>query len=131
MALLRDPEVDLLDAKLAIDAQLDGATDAAGRASPVDAWVDAARARTPARLPADASSEHLLSTLYVAGPWNGQRPVAYDSKIPSHASHAVACSRPTWHTRRGNCVTHAAARRDRRTPPRPAACARRAPQHCS
>jgi len=105
MALLRDPEVDLLDAKLAIDAQLDGATDAADVRRQVDAWVDAARARTPAPASLRTRVEHLLSTLYVAGPWNGHRPVAYDLEDPFARQPRSRLLATYLDTRRGNCVT--------------------------
>src|SRR5688572_27922022 len=80
--LLQSPEIDLLEAKLAIDTRLAPDADAAAARRAVETWVGKVRARIPPDASTRARVDLLLSTLYVAGPWNDARPFLYDLEDP-------------------------------------------------
>src|SRR5688572_27274250 len=81
-ALLQTPDIALLEAKLAVDARLDPGTDDAAVRRGVEAWAAIVRTRTPPNASTRERVDVLLSTLYVAGPWNGHRPFDYNLEDP-------------------------------------------------
>src|SRR5688572_30083079 len=104
-ALLQAPQIDLLEAKLAVDSRLDPRTDAEGVRRGVETWVEKVRARTPPDASTHARVEFLLSTLYVAGPWNDHRPFLYDLEDPFARRADNRLLAAYLATRRGNCLT--------------------------
>ena len=82
--LLSQPEdsIDLAQAKVAIDRMVDSSVDELGTLRELDRWA----AKVRARFPPDASNKQkvdlMISTLYQAGPWNDNRPFAYDFTDP-------------------------------------------------
>ncbi|NUS61132.1 MAG: hypothetical protein HOQ01_09305, partial [Lysobacter sp.] len=102
--LLHD-DIDLLDAKIAIDRIVDADSDAAAVRREVDAWTRAVEGRAGGEHGTRAKVDLLLSTLHVAGDWNGHRSVSYDfddpfARDPKRRSLAAYLA-----SRRGNCIT--------------------------
>lgn len=96
---------DLLQAKLLIDAVVDPETDPEA----VIRQIETLAARIHERFPANASSrvrlDLLLSSLYESGPWNGQRPFAYDLDDALGKNPRTRLLGHYLETRRGNCVS--------------------------
>ena len=103
--LLQSPGIDLLEAKLAVDTRLAPGTDAAAARRAVDTWVGKVRARMPSDASTRTRVDLLLSTLYVAGPWNDHRPFLYDLEDPFARRTDNRLFATYLATRRGNCVT--------------------------
>lgn len=105
--LLAQPEetIDFAVAKLTIDRLIDPGTDVDAATREIDRLAKAIESRTPAGLGPRERMDILLSTLYVPGPWNDQRPFTYDLDDPL-GNDPKAKRLPTYlRTRKGNCVS--------------------------
>ncbi len=100
-----DAEVDLAQAKIAIDRVIDPAIDAQATFRQIDDWVARTRARFPSGASNRAKLDLLLSSLYEPGPWNDHRPFGYDLDDPmGHDPRTKQLARYLA-TRKGNCVS--------------------------
>lgn len=105
--LLAQPEdqIDLAQAKLAIDRQIDPTTDVAGTLREVDRLVALVKSRTPAGLDHKAQMDVLISTLYKPGPWNGKKVYSYNLDDPSGEDKRTKRLSYYLRTKKGNCVS--------------------------
>lgn len=100
-----DDKVDFAKAKLTIDQLIDSSLDANAVSRELDQITDAVRARSPADLTDRARMDILLSTLYMPGPWNGNRPFSYDLDDPLGENRRSKLLSTYLQTRKGNCVS--------------------------
>lgn len=100
-----DTQVDLAKAKLAIDRMIDPRTNTSGVLRQIDALAAGAAARFPAGASRRAKLDVLLSTLYQPGPWNQNRPFAYDLDDPFGRNRENKLLATYLRTRKGNCVS--------------------------
>lgn len=100
-----DGEIDLLEAKLAIDRLISPETAPAAVRLQVDALVASVKGRIPAGASNLAKLNVLLSTLYEPGPWNGGRPFQYDLDDPLGRNLQNKLLSVYLTTRKGNCVS--------------------------
>lgn len=105
--LLAQPEqdIDFAVAKLAIDKQIDPATDVPGNLKEIDRWVVLVKSRTPSGLSRKRQMDVLISTLYKPGPWNGNTPFSYDLSDPMGSNRKNKLLSTYLATRKGNCVS--------------------------
>ncbi|GAB2505615.1 transglutaminase family protein [Arenimonas alkanexedens] len=101
----RDGEVDLLEAKLAIDHLISPEAAPAAVRLQIDALVASVKARIPAGASNLGKINVLLSTLYEPGPWNGGRPFQYDLDDPLGRDLQNKLLSVYLTTREGNCVS--------------------------
>lgn len=106
-AVLERPneQIDLLEAKLAIDRLIAPETDTAAARLQIDALVASVRARTPAGASNLGKLKVMLSTLYEPGIWNGGRPFQYDLSDPLGRNLQNKLLSTYLATRKGNCVS--------------------------
>ncbi len=106
-ALLSTPEgqIDFADAKLTIDRLIDPSIDANAVLLEIERLTDAVKVRTPAGVSRRGQLDVLLSTLYEAGPWNGNRPFTYDLQDPLGRDRRNKLLSTYLATRKGNCVS--------------------------
>jgi len=100
-----DAQVDFAKAKLAIDRMIDPGTDVPSTLRQIDALAAAAAARFPAGASHRTKLDVLLSTLYQPGPWNQNRPFAYDLEDPFGRNRENKLLATYLRTRKGNCVS--------------------------
>ncbi|MGN6320336.1 MAG: transglutaminase family protein [Dyella sp.] len=106
-ALLAEPEnrVDLAQAEVTIERMIDPTVKPAATLHELDAWAD----RVSARIPPGASNMQKLvalnTTLYQPGPWNDNRPFAYDFDDPLGKDIQNKLLTTYLKTRKGNCVS--------------------------
>jgi len=105
--LLAQPEesIDFALAKLTIDRLIDSSTDVDAAMREIDRLAKTIESRTPAGLAPRERMDILLSTLYVPGPWNDQRPFAYDLDDPLGNDPTAKQLSTYLRTRKGNCVS--------------------------
>lgn len=96
---------DLLQAKLLIDAIIDPGTDPKAVITQVETLAAQVHGRFPANAPSRVRLDLLLSSLYEPGPWNGQRPFAYELDDPLGKNPRTRLLAHYLETRRGNCVS--------------------------
>ncbi|ODS64550.1 MAG: hypothetical protein ABS41_02335 [Arenimonas sp. SCN 70-307] len=100
-----DGQIDLLEAKLAIDRLISPEIDAEAVRLQIDALVTSVKGRIPAGASNLAKLNVLLSTLYEPGPWNGGRPFQYDLDDPLGRNLQNKLLSVYLTTRKGNCVS--------------------------
>lgn len=100
-----DAAVDFATAKITIDRLIDPNLDGEAVMRELDELSRAITSRTPVGLSPRARMDVLLSTLYTAGPWNGQRPFAYDLDDPFGKDLRNKLLSTYLRTRKGNCVS--------------------------
>lgn len=100
-----DRELDYLEAKLAFESLVDPAIDREWVRQEVERL--AATARTMARPWAGSAARlaALRALIYEPGPWNGQRPFAYDQDDPFSPGNRNSLLAHYLSTRRGNCIS--------------------------
>lgn len=105
--LLAQPEgqIDLAQAKLAIDRQIDPSTDVAGSLKEIDRLVALVKSRTPAGLDHKAQMDVLISTLYQPGPWNGNQVYSYNLDDPTGDDKRTKRLSYYLRSKKGNCVS--------------------------
>jgi regulator of sirC expression with transglutaminase-like and TPR domain len=100
-----DEQVDLAKAEVAVERMIDPRVNASATLKELDAWADKVRER----IPAGASSMDRLivlnTTLYQPGPWNDNRPFAYDFDDPLGSDIQNKLLSTYLKTRKGNCVS--------------------------
>ncbi|GAB2498598.1 transglutaminase family protein [Arenimonas alkanexedens] len=101
----RDGEIDLLEAKLAIDSLISPKANPASVRLQIDALVASVKARIPAGASNLGKTNVLLSTLYEPGAWNGGRPFQYDLDDPVGRDLQNKLLSVYLTTRKGNCVS--------------------------
>lgn len=106
-AILKGPDetVDFAMAKLTIDGLIDPSIDVDSALHELDQLSNSVNARTPIGLTDRARMDILLSTLYTAGPWNGNRPFSYDLDDPLGKNRSSKLLPTYLRTRKGNCVS--------------------------
>ncbi len=101
----RDEAVDFAAAKITIDRLIDSGVDAGSVLRELDQLTRAVASRTPPGMEPRGRMDVLLSTLYVAGPWNDHRPFAYDLDDPFGTQRESKLLSTYLRTRKGNCVS--------------------------
>lgn len=100
-----DDQIDFARAKLVVDRLIDPSTDVPGMLQQIDALTRAIAARFPAGASYRTKLDVLLSTLYQPGPWNQNRPFAYDLDDPFGRKRESKLLATYLRTRKGNCVS--------------------------
>lgn len=100
-----DDQIDFATAKLTIDRLIDPSIDASAVLLEIERLTDAVKARTPAGVTRRGQFDVLLSALYEAGPWNGNRPFTYDLRDPLGKNRRTKLLSTYLSTRKGNCVS--------------------------
>ena len=96
---------DFLSAKLHLDQIIDPAEDAAVARQQVADLISAARNFAGPRASVGAQFDAVRKVLYEPGPWNDNRPFAYDQSDPLGAKVQHKLLSEYLKTRLGNCVT--------------------------
>ncbi len=108
-ALVRDlfapPQPDYLRAKLAIDSAIDPSIDNAATERMIAGMVETARHLAGAGADEMRKLAAVRTLIYRAGPWNEQRPFAYDHADPYGRDLRNKLLATYLSTRRGNCVS--------------------------
>ncbi len=103
-ALFMRPD-DPLTVKLAVDDMVSGKLDGAQTRKAVEALEAELDAMIPAASNETVKLSALKRLLYVAGPWNGELPFAYDQSDPLGKRPENKLLKKYLDSRRGNCVT--------------------------
>jgi regulator of sirC expression with transglutaminase-like and TPR domain len=105
--LLKTPEaqLDLANAKLTIDQQIDPKIDVPGTFRQLDALAAKIKARFPAGATSQTKLELLVTSLSQSGPCNDYRPFSYDLDDPFGKDIRNKLLSTYLRTRRGNCVS--------------------------
>jgi regulator of sirC expression with transglutaminase-like and TPR domain len=98
-------ELDLAQAKLAIDRLIDPATDAPAILRRLDILAAAVRSGFPPNATDRQKLEALLVYLYQPGPWNDDHPFTYDLADPMGRELRNKLLSTYLTTRKGNCVS--------------------------
>lgn len=97
--------IDLARAKLELDRLVMPSVDVAAELAQIDAMATELAAMIPAGADAWAKVEVLRRYLYEAGPWNDNRPFAYDMADPYGKLNGNKLLADYLNDRKGNCVT--------------------------
>lgn len=101
----REAKLDYLDAALTFDRLIDKRADAAATRAMVARLIDAARQMAGPRPTDTYKLAAVRQAIYVAGPWNYNRPFSYDLSDPL-GTHVRSKMLSTYvGTRKGNCVS--------------------------
>ncbi len=105
--ILQSPEadIDLANAKLAIDHMIDPSVDVEGTRAQLDAMASGLRSFLPPGASRRLTMDALRYHMYKASPWNGNRPFTYDLDDPFGANVRNKLLTTYLATRRGNCVS--------------------------
>ncbi len=105
--LLAKPEaqIDFAQAKLAVDLLIDPSQQNANTLHKINAWTMRIKARFPANATRREKLDILISTLYMPGSWNDNRPFQYDLDDPLGKNHSTKLLATYLSTRKGNCVS--------------------------
>lgn len=101
----QDSQIDLARAEVTIEQMIDPTVDQAATLKALDAWADRVRARTPFGATNLQKLVALNTTLYQPGPWNDNRPFAYDFNDPLGKNIQNKLLSTYLNTRKGNCVS--------------------------
>lgn len=106
-ALVAMPEgqIDLAEAKLAIDHVIDPGIDAEATMAQLDTLASRIRERFPADANRRVKLEVLVTSLAQPGPWNDYRPFSYDLDDPLGKNIRNKLLSTYLATRKGNCVS--------------------------
>lgn len=100
-----DNQIDLAHAEVTIERMIDPGVNQTDTLKALDTWAD----RVRARIPVGASNMDKLivlnTTLYQPGPWNDNRPFAYDFDDPLGSNIQNKLLSTYLRTRKGNCVS--------------------------
>jgi regulator of sirC expression with transglutaminase-like and TPR domain len=99
-------QIDLAQAKVAIDHMVDPSVDVEATLRELDQWVAKIRARFPTKASNKVKAEVLISTLYKPGPWNDYKPFGYDYAASPYGSGDPRDALLSTYLakRRGQCV---------------------------
>lgn len=97
-------EVDFAEAKIALDQMVEPQTNAEKIHQELNDWLKIIQSRLPDNASRQQKMDTLLSTLYVAGSWNDQKPFKYDFNDPSGTNFKNKLLQNYLETRLGNCV---------------------------
>lgn len=96
---------DFASAKLAFDKLIDPTVDTKATMREIDALVFEARKLAGPRASDGAKIDAIRKVIYESGPWNGNRPFAYDHADPLGKNIQNKLLSTYLRTRRGNCVS--------------------------
>jgi regulator of sirC expression with transglutaminase-like and TPR domain len=100
-----DSRLDYLEAQIAFDRLFDPAADPVAMRRMVDRLVVAARGFAGNRPSDGAKFDAIRKVVYTSGPWNDNRPFAYDMDDPKGQRPGNQRLSNYLRTRRGNCVS--------------------------
>lgn len=100
-----DSRLDYLEAQIAFDRLFDDAADPVAMRKIVDRLVMAARSLAGERPSDGAKFDAIRRVIYTSGPWNDNRPFAYDMDDPKGQRPGNLRLSNYLRTRRGNCVS--------------------------
>lgn len=100
-----DAALDYDRAKLALDRLIDPAIDSATVMASIARMVTIARQMAGSSVDTDTTLKALRTLVYEAGPWNENRPFAYDHADPLGQGISNKLLATYLATRRGNCVS--------------------------
>lgn len=100
-----EAQLDLANAKLLIDQQIDSGIDVPAIFRQLDALAGNIKARFPAGATSQTKLELLVTSLSQSGPWNDYRPFSYDLDDPFGKDIRNKLLSTYLRTRKGNCVS--------------------------
>lgn len=100
-----DGRLDYLEAQIAFDRLFDSAADPIAMRKMIDRLVMAARGFAGNRPSDGAKFDAIRRAVYISGPWNDNRPFAYDHDDPKGQRAGSQRLSNYLRTRRGNCVS--------------------------
>ena len=99
------PSRDLAEVKLAVDQMANPAADVSGAKTELELLTNALREMAAGAQTGTEKLAALRRLIYDAGPWNGNRPFAYDLDDPLGKKPANRYLHTYLASRRGNCIT--------------------------